>query len=415
MIIQIIYGSVENEYLYSELSEYPKLYLNIKNSIKNRNNMTYYTNNLDIFRWCGFFKEAYPGFVELIKTEIKKNDVVEILNLHAISDPKCSTISEWKKWIVSEYFTYKKKLDIENMTISDEIKDYILRFSDFYYSNYNSLKLKEEFISNILHDNGDEIRKDEVSIVLIIDNFNFHLKDIFCEFLNRKKIKIASEDYYFTTIPSETRFAKQALLSLSSLNFKSNWNVSTLSEIKNKFREKSIEYKSKISEIKDLNLIKNTVYIVNYLEIDELLHTDNLKVAGEILEKIETELERIASIIDEVLKNSKKIGIYVVTDHGSIKTYDKSPKIDNQVINNLGKNQGEIMLEIQQKDIEKNRENLEKYGYIVDKEKFLLDKNYYIAKQGIYFKEINGEKYLHGGISPDEICIPFLKLRNYRE
>ena len=45
----------------------------------------------------------------------------------------------------------------------------------------------EEFISNILHDNGDEIRKDEVSIVLIIDNFNFHLKDIFCEFLNRKK------------------------------------------------------------------------------------------------------------------------------------------------------------------------------------------------------------------------------------
>lgn len=39
-------------------------------------------------------------------------------------------------------------------------------------------------------------------------------------------------------------------------------------------------------------------------------------------------------------------------------------------------------------------------------------KTSFIAKQGIYFKDINGEKYLHGGVSPDEICIPFLRLEN---
>lgn len=409
MSIKIIYGNSDTKYVYRDLMEYPELYTKIKNSIKNRENIEYYTDKLDIFRWCGFFKEAYPEFIELMKTEIKS----EKKQQKTISSPKCKDLKEWKKWIVEEYFPYKECLDLQNTPISEEIKNYIIEFSNFYYSNYSSSKLDDEFISNILHDNDEHIRKDEVSVVLIIDNFNFHLKNILSSFLEKKKIKIDSEDFYFTTLPSETKFGKQALLSLSPLKFKGNWSVSSLNEIKEKFRDKKIEYKNKISEIKDLELIDETVYIVNYLEIDELLHTDNLKIAGDILEKVESELEKIADILNELLTKDKKIGIYIVTDHGSIKTYDKSLKVNNQIINNLlKKSSGEIMIELSSKDIDKNRVVLEKFGYILEKETFLLDKNYYIAKQGIYFKDINGEKYLHGGVSPDEICIPFLRLKN---
>ncbi|MGL5982226.1 MAG: PglZ domain-containing protein, partial [Cetobacterium sp.] len=327
--------------------------------------------------------------------------------------PKCESLKEWEEWIINEYFPYKEYLDKENITISKELNEYILKFSDFYYSNYSYLKNSDKFISNILHDIGEEIREDEVSIILVIDNFNFSLKNILCRFLNEKKIKIAAEKFYFTTIPSETKFGKQALLRLSSLNFKSNWIVSNLTEIKTKFREKNIEYKNKISEINELEMLENMIYVVNYLEIDELLHTDNLKVAGEISDKVEHELEKISILLESILKKEKKLGIYIVTDHGSIKTYDKVLKIDNQIINTLTKNSGDIITEISKQDIAKNKFILESFGYILDKEIFLLDKNYYIAKQGIYFKNITGEKYLHGGISPDEICIPFIKIKNY--
>lgn len=411
MNIKLIYGYNENQYVYSNVLEYPKLYINIKNSIKNKENIVYYTDNLDIFRWCGFFKEAYPNFVELIKTEIdNKSKIFKVNNLVA---PKCKCIKEWGEWIVNKYFPFKEYLDKENISIPKELNKYILEFSDFYYSNYNSIKNSEKFISNIFHDVGEDIRKDEVSIILVIDNFNFYLKSILYSFLKERKIKPDSENFYFTTIPSETKFGKQALISLSSVNFKANWSVSTLNEIKTKFKEKKIEYQNKISEINDLEMMQDMIYVVNYLEIDELLHTDNLKVAGEILEKVEHELEKISILLESLLKTNKKLGIYIVTDHGSIKTYDKTLKIDNQIINDINKNPREIISEISKQDIIKNKVVLEKFGYILDKENFLLDKNYYIAKQGIYFKNITGEKYLHGGISPDEICIPFLKIKNY--
>ncbi|MGL4947481.1 MAG: PglZ domain-containing protein [Cetobacterium sp.] len=411
MNIKLIYGYSENQYVYSNPLEYPKLYLNIKNSIKNNEKIEYYTNDLNIFRWCGFFNEAYPGFIEFIKTDISNNKIKYKPNNPTV--PKCESLKEWEEWIINEYFPYKEYLDKENITISKELNEYILKFSDFYYSNYSYLKNSDKFISNILHDIGEEIREDEVSIILVIDNFNFSLKNILCRFLNEKKIKIAAEKFYFTTIPSETKFGKQALLRLSSLNFKSNWIVSNLTEIKTKFREKNIEYKNKISEINELEMLENMIYVVNYLEIDELLHTDNLKVAGEISDKVEHELEKISILLESILKKEKKLGIYIVTDHGSIKTYDKVLKIDNQIINTLTKNSGDIITEISKQDIAKNKFILESFGYILDKEIFLLDKNYYIAKQGIYFKNITGEKYLHGGISPDEICIPFIKIKNY--
>lgn len=419
MSVKIVYGNIDSEYIYNDLLEYPVLYLNIKNSVKNRINIEYHTDNLDIFRWCYFFKEAYPEFIEMIKTEVKlvekEQNIEREQQLNVDLAIKFKNLKEWKKWILEEYFPYKEKLDLENISISEQVKNYILKFSDYYYSNYSSLKLDDKFISNMFHDNGEHIRKDEVSVILIIDNFNFHLKNILCNFFDEKKIKVDFEDFYFTTLPSETKFGKQALLSLSSIKFKSNWNVSSLNEIKEKFKEKKIEYKNKISEMKDLELVDDTVYVVNYLGIDELLHTDNLKIAGDILEKVEFELEKIAIIVERLLSKNKKMSIYIVTDHGSIKTYDNSFKVNNQVINNLAKNRsGEIIMELSLQDIKKNKIILEKYGYILAKEKFLLDKNYYVAKQGIYFKDVSGEKYLHGGVSPDEICVPFLRLKNYK-
>jgi len=102
-----------------------------------------------------------------------------------------------------------------------------------------------------------------------------------------------------------------------------------------------------------------------------------------------------------------------MTDHGSIKVPASSKKISNQIINDFGKNWGEIIGKLEYREIIQNRSILEKYGYILEKSLFFLDEDYYIAKPGVYFKDINEEKYLHGGISPDEICIPFLKINNY--
>lgn len=412
MGIRIIYGYNDNGITYSKISDYPQLYLEIENSIKNKESKDYYTDNLSIFKWCHFMDIMYPSFIEFKKSLKRKREIIKEVTL---TEPKCKDLEEWKKWITQNYFPYKEYLSQNKKIFPEKYKNYILSFSDFYYSNYISLKHSTSFINNILHKIDKNIMKDEISIVLIIDNFNFSLKNILCSFLKEQGIDTIEENFYFTTLPSETIFGKQALLSLSALNFNKNWNVATLKEIEKKFNKKNVRYINQIATLKEINFEEESLYIVNYLNIDEMLHTDNLKYIGDILENIKLELKGIAGLINSLLKLERKIGIYIMTDHGSIKVPAFSKKIDNQIIDNLKKNLGEIIGELDYKDIKQNRIILEKYGYILEKSSFFLDKNYYIAKPGIYFKDINKEKYLHGGISPDEICIPFLRINNYKK
>lgn len=411
MSIKIIYGYNENGITYSKISDYPQLYLDIKESVKNKESKDYYTDNLSIFKWCHFLDVMYPSFIEFKKIPKRKKELIKEVILN---EPKCKELEDWKKWITEDYFPYKEYLLKNKKNFPEEYRNYILSFSDFYYSNYISLKHSSNFINNIFHNIDKNIIEDEISVALIIDNFNFSLKNILCSFLKEQGINNVEEDFYFTTLPSETVFGKQALLSLSALNFNKNWNVSNLKEIKKKFSKKNVNYINQIAILKEIDFKEDNLYIVNYLKIDEMLHTDNLKYIGDILESIKLELKGIAELINFLLKLDKKVGVYIMTDHGSIKIPAFSKKIDNQIVNNIGKNLGEIMGELDYKDIEQNKNILEKYGYILYNTSYFLDKDYYIAKPGLYFKDINEEKYLHGGISPDEICIPFLKVCNYK-
>lgn len=410
MGIKVIYGYNENGITYSKISEYPQFYLDIKNSIKNNETKEYYTDNLSIFKWSHFLDEMYPSFIEFIKTKKKKKEVEKEI---VLTEPKCTELKEWKRWITQEYFPYKEYLFQNKKNFPIQYEKYILKFSDYYYSNYTSIKHSLDFINNIFHRIDKNIKGEEISIALVIDNFNFSLKNILCSYFKEQEINIYEEDFYFTTLPSETLFGKQALLSLSSLNFNKNWNVGTLKELKKKFNKKNVVYINQIAKLKEINFVDNTLYIVNYLRIDEILHTDNLKYVGDILDNIKLELKGITELIKFLLEIDKKIGVYIMTDHGSIKVPASSKKISNQIINDFGKNWGEIIGKLEYREIIQNRSILEKYGYILEKSLFFLDEDYYIAKPGVYFKDINEEKYLHGGISPDEICIPFLKINNY--
>ena len=411
MSIRIIYGYNENGITYSKISEYPQLYLEIKESVKNKESKDYYTDNLSIFKWCHFLDTMYPSFIEFKKIAKRKRETSKEIIL---TEPKCEGLTDWKNWIIQSYFPYKEYLAKNKKIYPKEYESYILSFSDFYYSNYISLKHSSDFINNIFHKIDKNIKEDEISIALIIDNFNFSLKNILCSFLKEQGLTNIQENFYFTTLPSETIFGKQALLSLSALRFNKNWNVATLKEIKKKFSKKNIEYINQIATLKKIDLQEKSLYIVNYLKIDEMLHKDNLKYIGDILENIKLELKGITELINYLLKIDKKVGIYIMTDHGSIKVPAFSKKIDNQIINNFEKNLGEVIGELDYKEIQQNESILKKYGYILDKASFFLDKNYYIAKPGFYFKDIKEEKYIHGGISPDEICIPFLKISNYK-
>ena len=118
-------------------------------------------------------------------------------------------------------------------------------------------------------------------------------------------------------------------------------------------------------------------------------------------------------MIKDKLNIENKLSFYIVTDHGSIKRYRKYNKIDNKIINSISKSKQYKVLEISDTDLKKYSSLLSEYGYIIEKNKYQIDKNFVIAKESVFFKDMDGEMYFHGGLSPDEICVPFLHFKNY--
>ncbi len=401
----------ESEKCFSELSEYPDFYMQVKSTLERGESKDFYTDSLKMFRWIGFLKEAYPGYLELIKEEVKKKRISEVPKFP--SKPDFNTLKDWKRWIVEEYFEYKRYYDSKNL-VSEELNDFIDSFSRYYYDNYLGVRNSNSFISRILHDSDKFIRKDEVTVLLIIDNFNFYYKGLFSETLKGIDLSTYSEDYYFSTIPSETKYGKQALLTHNQFDFKPNWNVRKLSALEKKFPEKKVLYINKISDLNSETLYrKGTLLVVNYLELDKELHGDDKKTMMGRDERISNEFTKICKMIKARLSSDMKTSFFITTDHGSIKRYGNYKKVDNKIINSISKSKQCKVMEISDEVLEKYKGLLSDYGYVVDKSWIGIDKNYVIAKEDVFFCDMNGEMYFHGGLSPDEVCIPFMHLKNY--
>ncbi len=398
--------------IYSKEEDYYILYNSLQDALNNGLKRNFYTTNFKIFNWLKFLRDLYSTQINLEEIFIDETDEnIEIpFSMIKPNMFKASEIKAWKDFLLQKYFPYKNYLDLKDID-DKEVNEIILAFSDFYYNSYKEIKNSKYFNSKSLQ-NIDS--KDDISIILLIDNFNYFYASYFSTLLKKEKINIALEDYYFTTIPSITSYGKQALLSMSSYNFSEKWQPSALKELKMKFSEKNVFYLDKIKELKDTIKINHKgIFVVNYLMIDEELHKDDRKALTSTRAKVVQELEEIVLLIKELLESSLKMGIYVATDHGSIKVSGNKTKTENSILKKLTKNRKEKYFELSDEDIKIHKETLLNYGYILDKINFQTPYNIFIPKEGIYFDDFTTEKYFHGGLSPDEIVTPFFKIKNY--
>ncbi len=398
--------------IYSKEEDYYILYNSLQDALNLGLKKDFYTTNFKIFNWLKFLRDLYSTQINLEEIFIEDSDENIEIPFSMIKPDifKSSEIKDWKDFLLQKYFPYKNYLDLKNID-DNGINDMIVSFSDFYYNSYKRIKNSKYFNSNTLQ-NIDN--KEDISIILVIDNFNYFYASYFSTLLKKEKINIVLEDYYFTTIPSITSYGKQALLSMSNYNFNEKWQPSALKELKQKFSEKSVFYLDKIKELQEtIKINQKGIFVVNYLTIDEELHKDDRKSLTSTRDKVVQELEEIVFLIKELLKSSLKTGVYVVTDHGSIKVSGNKTKTENSILKKLTKNRKEKYFELSDEDVKIYKETLINYGYILDKINFQIPSNIFIPKEGIYFDDFTTEKYFHGGLSPDEIVTPFFKIKNY--
>ena len=406
-------------------------------------------------------KPLNPNQILLSLTKIFRNK--EIVNNKTISNYQKSyieindkinfskTIEDWIEVYKSLIFWELEISEIEEKEVYEILysqkKQANILFADFIEKNYEELLLDNEFLSSInLFKNKiiPEINSDLPTLMILVDNLRYDQWKSIEPFIV-EDYKIQSDIIYSSILPTTTQYARNSIFSgLSPVDLKKkhpDYWISEVSEggknnyenelIKEQFYRlgKDIKYKyHKITNSKEgdyflsnlINEKENDLSVLVYNFVDMMSHAKkDVKFIKELAssDKAYRDITKSwfnNSKLKEIIKKAKYLGfkIIITSDHGTINV-DKPALVsgDKEISNNL-----RYKTSRQIHSSKKEAINLK------DPSKFMLPSNhlsscYIFAKDNTYFVYKNNynnyvnmfkNTYQHGGVSLEEILIPFI-------
>lgn len=386
-----------------------------------------------------FFKEKIEALEEFSCLYLK------ILNLEKDYD----TIYKWKEFFVEDYTklsnTLKKdsiydslkkveilfKLDLVNINeiISKRISLIQKNFSNYILNHYDNLVSSENKmgLDYCLEDINKYIESNTKTILFFIDCLRY---DIYIELKNhlysKGYISRVEDDIRIAPLPTVTQYGKNTLLSGTK------YNTLILNPLSSE--EEMIEnalYSSNVDRIEDFIEIQesNSDFIFyKTTDIDYFMH--NIKDLD--MESIKPQLIKKIDAFISNMDNRKSYNIVLMTDHGSVNINNMSVKpLNNDTknflkANNLSLDSHGRYLKIHSESYnEKLYEELKKhlieeyqnFYHILNRENLIdfylpkFEKNqenyFYLISKESYLPSYSKGKYTHGGLSLEEIFVPF--------
>lgn len=380
----------------------------LKEILNNFKEVLYYEKikNNDINDWKEFFKEKYikmNGFfyLETFEEKIKKIEKKYNISLNDL------------------------KLVLENIfsRINNNFGDFFLRN----YSYLNSSEYKRNLEYSII-ENKDKLMGSKKQLIIFIDCLRYDVWLRLKDYLIEKGFYPQGEDLIISAIPSVTSYCKRILYSGKKYNMiDSRNNLESLQEI---FLDKELIKLTDDEESLEQLKNKKGIFLYETLVLDKLFHelqkiTKNYVVDNSLIDF------SLKKIIDKLDPN--EFNIIIMTDHGTKKLTKKENLSLKNDLNRLG-----LLTEIQGRSIRIFGENFDKELYLTVKEKIKNEKNYYVISREEmpkfylpvteklkenYFVLLNKDgigptssgDYTHGGISLEEIMIPFCVLSNKKQ
>ncbi|MEA2066247.1 MAG: PglZ domain-containing protein [Thermotogota bacterium] len=359
-------------------------------------------------------KDKFSAISNQISTDIKELDLL----IHPIkpSKPQDSwNAEEWLNWAINEYLPYQFWLEERN-EYDKEIASFSERFADWFYKNFITLRTSfPRVLHNVVPHICHEIRASEgISVFVVIDNFNFKYMRNLESLLKQRGFFCKEPQGYFSMIPTETEVCKKCLLSgepeRNSIGNKSYKQI--IEDDWYRFiGNKKFVYLSNLGALNKIKKAEHDVYFLNYCNIDELLHKDEDELGKPHREEV---YHRIKTLVDLVISFARRLGIehnlsiYICSDHGSTKIQAETTNyIDRKYYDAKSEDKHHRFVAVSERQMQNLPSHVENNCYVIRKKEYGLLENYLIAKGYGRFVKTTGKFYVHGGLSPEEVVVPF--------
>lgn len=333
-------------------------------------------------------------------------------------------VDQMLKWATEEYLPYQSFCDKNNI-LDESLYPMSIVFSDWLVDNWieinaNSHRLVFNIFPNIANDFNQD---NTINLVLVIDNLAWMMASDLEALLRQNDFNLISKQPYLSMLPSETEVSKKCLLA-GTPTYK-DIDESSYTTIIEKgwvpyFNDASFKYLGNPGNLKALESIDAKTFVVNFHGIDNALHMSSDKLGLPHVQHVHNILEGfVATIVAFIKKHhlQEHISIHVVTDHGSIRLPKKAknklkpedfndskfPEVSHRFVSvtNIG--------------YEQLSDYLKEDCAFIPSNVFGNDKHYLCAKGANRFKPTDETTYVHGGVSPEEVIVPYMKFEAIKE
>ena len=348
------------------------------------------------FEKLPYFQKVYPGLQKLIAPEYPSSP-----------NPAWSW-KEWSRWTVNEYLPYRFWQE-KNGVIDEKIDGFSLIYQDWLYENYPQLKEELEPLMYGTFSRIDEVlRKGYLVLWIILDNLPWEHAQLLISKFEKQNISLdGNPEVQISMLPSETSFSKRAVVAgrLSSQIDEKDKYYDLLSKC---WEDKISFIVANINQLEEkTNLANYDLCLVLYNRLDEIAHKPDGKIDDreeEVRNKLIFVTKKVSAYIGKA-KRPERIKIMVTTDHGSTRLLKNAKKFNilkGFVVDETSIKHGRFVKITNEEAIKTDD------WYVLDTERFGLSEKYAIPRgYGYIGKRPSG--YTHGGLSPEETIVPFLR------
>ena len=321
--------------------------------------------------------------------------------------------SEWIRWTTEEYMPYRT-WQVHNGHYDEDLEQTVVRFSDWYISEYASIQkdlgLSLTYCLRDVFSSGSE---SDLIIILLVDCLPSAFLELLDDSLRNVGLSRHELKYRFAGLPTITEYNKTALLSGEWQDKAESYEAVLKVRSASDWSGKKVVYLSNLKSLSEMPAPQEaTIVVLNFVDGDELLHSDveskNTTHEDELQRLFSRMAEAVNRLSQEWAGPREHFSVYVVTDHGACRILEEEKRsFDSAVIKKLFANEKHRFSAVAEDQMDDIPENLWALGHRF-KRPFASENTIYFLPRGHntvrYAGTVKG--YMHGGVTPEEVIVP---------